>query len=147
MAVRTAAQRKDDVLNLFTNEVDLWIATANAGADVHLIPLSFVWDGDVLVMATPERSITVENLRRAGRVRVAIGPTRDVAMVEGRVAIVSPEDASELAELHARHAGFDARTSDGDYILLILAPESIQTWRTPAELPGRVVMHDGQWLA
>jgi hypothetical protein len=147
LTARTAIQRKKDTLDLLTREVDLWIATANADADVHLIPLSFVWDDDVLTMATPEQSVTVDNLRRSGRTRVAIGPTRDVVIVEGSVRIIRPESAPDLAEIHARHVGFDARSSEDGFVLMILMPETIQAWRTPAELPGRVIMRDGRWLA
>lgn len=146
MEVRDTEQRTMDVLRLFDDEIDAWVASANARGDAHLIPLSFHWTGTEFLMAVPENSITARNLRRAGWVRIAIGPTRDVAIIEGHVAVESPPLDDPLWEVHAAGSGFDARYNDVPYTLLILTPNRIQTWRNPAELEGRHVMQDGAWL-
>ena len=66
-------------------DTDLWVASANATGDAYLVPLSFSWDGEYLTVATPQRSRTARNLRRARWARMALGPTRDVVIVEGPV--------------------------------------------------------------
>jgi hypothetical protein len=125
-------------------EVDCWVASVDADGAAYLIPLSFYWDGARLVIATPGNSRTARNLRRAGRARVALGPTRDVVIVEGTVTEQQPDADPQLADGHARAAGFNARESSG-YIFLCLTPERIQAWRNPAELPDRDIMRGGHW--
>jgi Pyridoxamine 5'-phosphate oxidase len=102
MAVRDLAQRTADVLHKLRTDVDLWVASAGADGEAHLVPLSFYWDGARVIIATPARSITARNLRRTGRARVAIGPTRDVVIVDGTVS-EQPVDADPtLAIAHAQ---------------------------------------------
>jgi hypothetical protein len=146
MEVRSTAQRTQDVLRLFDEEIDTWVASASADGVAHLIPLSFHWTGTQFLMAVPEKSITARNLHRAGWARIAIGPTRDVAIVEGPLELAMPPHDDPLWEEHAVGSGFDAREADTSYTLLILTPERIQAWRTPAELENRHVMRDGCWL-
>lgn len=147
MASRSAQQRTADVLEKLETETDLWVASASAAGDAYVIPLSFYWDGARIILATPVNSRTARNLRRAGVARVALGPTRDVVVIEGSVAAIA-RDAIEptLADAHAAHTGFDARTEPEEYIYLLLSPRAIQAWRSPSELSNRVVMRNGQWL-
>jgi hypothetical protein len=146
-APRSTGQRIQDVLHLFENEPDAWVPSANERGEVHLVPLSFLWTGQVFVMALPERSVTARNLQRAGWGRIAIGPTRDVAIVKGPVELTTPPADDPIWDAHAARCGFDARESEDAYTLLTLYPDEIQSWRTPAELTNRRVMRDGRWLA
>lgn len=147
MEVRSTAQRVRDGLVKLETEVDLWVPSVSDHGDAYLVPLSFGWVDDRIVMATPDRSITARNLVRAGTARVGIGPTRDVMIVEGPIRRVEPATAPEWCDVHARQAGFDARGSDDQMILLVLEPRTIQAWRNPAELANRTIMRDGSWLA
>jgi hypothetical protein len=146
LEVRTTEQRTRDVLALFDNEIDAWVASASADGDAHLIPLSYHWTGSEFLVAVPENSVTARNLLRAGKVRIAIGPTRDVAIVEGDVVVTSPPDDDPLWEIHASGSGFDARDTDVQYALLIITPKKVQTWRNSDELEGRHVMRNGEWI-
>lgn len=147
MTPRSAQQRKGDVLEKLTTEVDGWVASASASGDAYLIPLSLYWDGSHLLIATLAKSRTTRDLRRAGVARIALGPTRDVVIVEGSVAITpATEIEPTVADAHAQHTGFDARKGPEEYVYLIVTPRTIQAWRTAAELVGRVVMCDGRWL-
>jgi hypothetical protein len=80
---RSRAQRRADTLTKLETEVDLWVASADEAGVAYLVPLSFHWDGEALTLATATRSRTGRNLLRAGWARVALGPTRDVVMIEG----------------------------------------------------------------
>jgi len=144
--IRPPEQRLADVRAKLESEVDLWVASANATGDAYLIPLSFYWDGVKLTIATPKRSRTARNVRRAGRMRVALGPTRDVVVLEGPIEEISAHADANLAAAHAKATGFDAREGPDEYVFFRMTPERIQAWRNPAELPERDVMRDGKWL-
>lgn len=78
-------ERKQDTLDRLEKDTDAWVATADAESGTpYMVPLSFLWDGETLLVATPASSPTGRNLRATGRVRIGIGPTRDVVLVEGR---------------------------------------------------------------
>jgi len=83
---RTSRQRKQDTLNRLEHDVDAWVASADpADGTPYLVPLSFLWDGGTLLIATPSASPTSRNLQATGKARLGIGPTRDVVLIEGTV--------------------------------------------------------------
>jgi hypothetical protein len=144
---RSREQRKVDTLAKLQSEVDLWVASADEGGDAYLVPLSYVWDESVLTVATPRASRTARNLGRAGRARVALGPTRDVVIVEGTVEAIPIGTDSRLEDAHAQATGFDPRTLTEEYVYLRITPQTIQAWREANELEGRQLMRNGEWLA
>ncbi|WP_333764017.1 pyridoxamine 5'-phosphate oxidase family protein [Streptomyces sp. IBSBF 2390] len=145
---RSAEQRKKDTLQRLEHDVDAWVATAGPdGGAPYLVPLSFVWDGTVLLIATPAESPTGRNLVATGTARLGIGPTRDVVMIEGTVRAVTPEDLPEEdAEVFAGKTGFDPRRLTTRYLYFTVLPQRVQAWREADELPGRELMRDGRWL-
>ncbi len=147
MPPRSAEQRTDDVRQKLRDAVDCWVVSASGAGDAYLVPLSFYWDGTRLLLATPTNSRTARNLRRAGAVRLALGPTRDVVMIEGSVTFI-PRDLLDdaRATAHAEHTGFDPRQIAEEYVYIAVLPRMIQAWREANELDGRFVMRDGHWL-
>jgi len=141
---RSPAQRRHDARRRLELGTDAWVATADphTGAP-YLVPLSFWWDGTTLLIATPERSPTGRNLLATGRVRLGIGPTRDLVLVEG-VAQVT-EVPPETADAFAAKAGFDPRQLTG-YRYFRIRPQRVQAWREASELAGRDLMRRGRWL-
>jgi len=150
-APRPAAERKRDTLHRLEHDVDLWVATATATADAeggspYLVPLSFHWDGTVLLIATVVDGITGRNLQATGRVRLGIGLTRDVTLIEGTAELLPAEELTdELGDTFAERTGFDPR-QDPDMAFFRIRPRRIQTWREANELQGRLLMRDGEWL-
>jgi hypothetical protein len=72
---RTPQQRKQDTLDRLGQDVDAWVATADpATGTPWLVPLSFLWDGHSLLVATPASSPTGRNLQATGRARSACRP-------------------------------------------------------------------------
>jgi len=143
---RTPEERKRDVVGTLESEVDGWLASASEHGDAYLIPISFYWDGQSLLLATPESSLTVRNLRRAGVARLGIGPTRDVVIIDGAVEFIDAGAIDPaLAERYAEETGWDPRT-DGRNVFFRIVPRTIQAWREANELAGRHVMKDGRWL-
>ena len=145
---RSAAQRKVDTLEKLHQEVDCWVASASASGEAYLIPLSFVWDGTRITLATPRNSRTTRNLERAAWARLALGQTRDVVIVEGSVTVVTCDAIDpDLAKAFAKATGFDPRQlpAEPEYVYLCVAPRRIQAWREANELAGRDLMSDGVW--
>jgi len=135
-----------DTLERLRTDVDLWTASASEDGQAYLVPLSYHWDGSALLLATPRASRTAKNLIRTGWARVALGPTRDVVIVEGPVEAIPIGADPELEDAHALAAGFDPRTLSEEYIYLRITPHEIQAWREANELDGRFVMRAGAWL-
>jgi hypothetical protein len=145
---RSLDQRKRDTLDRLERDVDAWIATADPGSGTpYLVPLSFLWDGSTLLVATPASSPTGRNLKATGKVRLGIGPTRDLVLIEAGVCPVAAEDLPPGAgDAFAAKTGFDPRTLTG-YLYFRVRPLRIQAWREVDELDGRELMRDGSWLA
>lgn len=145
---RTLHQRKQDTLDRLTQDVDAWVATADGeGGTPYMVPLSFLWDGVTLLISTPAASPTSRNLQATGKVRLGIGPTRDVVLIEGSVqAVPAVELSDELGDAFAAKTGFDPRRLSSPYLYFRIQPQRLQAWREADELEGRDLMRDGQWL-
>jgi hypothetical protein len=146
-AARSLAQRKSDTLEKLRGGVDLWVASASEEGNAYLVPLSYYWDGSTLTIATPRGSRTARNLIRTGWGRVALGPTRDVIIIEGPLEVIAIGADAELGDAHARATGFDPRTLTTEYVYLRITPHKIQAWREANEVAGRDLMRHGSWLA
>lgn len=147
MTPRDPATRKHDTLAMWaTPAIDVWVATASADGGAHLVPLSLAWVEERMVIAVAAGSRTARDLAGRGRCRLAVGPTRDVTMVDAvleRTVPVGDDDA--LADAYAGQADWDPRGSEG-YVYLVLRPERVQAWREADEIPGRTLMRDGVWV-
>ncbi|MFE0699305.1 pyridoxamine 5'-phosphate oxidase family protein [Streptomyces sp. NPDC058872] len=147
---RGLAQRLEDTRARLEEDVDLWIASAGPSetSGAHLVPLSFLWDGTALLISTPRASITGRNLLADGRVRAALGPTRDVVLVDGTA---EPVDLADLppgtGEAFKDKTGFDPRELKDSYQYFLIRPHRVQAWREANELQGRTLMRNGAWLA
>ncbi|MFE9768656.1 pyridoxamine 5'-phosphate oxidase family protein [Streptomyces sp. NPDC005808] len=145
---RTPKQRKQDTLNRLEHDEDVWVSTAaEDGASPYLVPLSFLWDGETLLLATPAASPTGRNLRATGKARLGIGPTRDVVMIEGTVRTLEPVELPEgVGDAFAFKTGFDPRRLTSAYLYFSVTPQRVQAWREANEIAGRDLMRDGEWL-
>ena len=144
---RSRAQRRRDTEHRLTYDIDVWVASASADGAPYLVPLSFDWDGEALLVATPTDSPTGRNLAATGAVRLGLGHTRDVSMIEGDVDVLEigalpPEQGDAFAE----RSGFDPRTLTTPYRWFRISPRRIQAWREVDELNDRELMRDGRWL-
>ena len=141
--VRDRARRIEDALTRLAGDADLWLATADAGQP-WLIPLSFHWTGREVLLATIRRSATYRNLSRGGGVRIALGHTRDVVMIDGEVDL--PDDLPDAdAEATAAASGLDPRTDPAAAFVRVV-PRRMLAWRNVAENEDRIIMRDGELL-
>jgi Pyridoxamine 5'-phosphate oxidase len=145
---RAPQQRKQDTLDRLERDVDAWVATADPGTGTPwLVPLSFLWDGATLLIATPASSPTSRNLQATGKVRLGIGPTRDLVLIEGSVQALAVADLPEqVGDGFAAKTGFDPRQLSGPYTYFRIHPRRLQAWREANELEDRELMRDGRWL-
>ena len=67
---------------------------------------------------------------------MALGPTRDVVIVEGTLEAVPTGADPEREDAHARATGFDPRTLSEEYVYLRITPRTIQAWREANDWPG-----------
>ncbi|MEQ4721568.1 pyridoxamine 5'-phosphate oxidase family protein [Nonomuraea sp. B19D2] len=143
---RTPDQRKQDTLDRLEHDVDLWVATAGEGGVPYLVPLSFLWDGATLLIATATASPTARNLLATGRVRLGVGLVRDVVLIEGTAEATPAADIlAEVGDAFAAKAGFDPREEPDPYHYFRITPLRLQAWREANELKGRDLIRDGKW--
>lgn len=145
---RTAEQRKRDTLHRLEHDVDVWVATADqASGEPYQVPLSFLWDGATLLISTAASNPTAVNLQATGRVRLALGLTRDVILIDGTAEPLRVADLStEEGDAFAVKTGFDPRDLTSPYLYFRIRPNQIQAWREVNELKGRELMSEGRWL-
>jgi hypothetical protein len=99
------------------------------------------------LISTPASSPTSRNLLANGKVRVGIGPTRDLILIEGAAVPLEDDDISAaLGDAFAEKTGFDPRELTTPYRYFRIQPLRIQAWREADELVGRDLMRDGDWL-
>ena len=123
------------------------MASASADGAPYLVPLSFDWDGEALLMATPKDSPTGRNLAASRAVRLALGHTRDVSVIDGEVEVLEIDAlAQELSNGFVARTGFDPRAEAAPYRWFRIFPRRIQAWREANELPDRELMRHGRWL-
>lgn len=145
---RSRAQRRRDTEHRLTHDIDTWVASASTDGVPYLVPLSFDWDGEALLVATPTDSPTGRNLAATKAARLGLGHTRDVIMIEGDVELLEMDALpQELGDRFAARAGFDPRVLATSYRWYRISPRRIQAWREVNELPDRELMRDGRWLA
>ena len=144
---RSRAQRRRDTEHRLTHDIDLWVASASADGVAYLVPLSFDWEDDVLLVATPTDSPTGRNIAGTHTVRLGLGHTRDVSMIDGEVEVIEidalPRDRGDR---FSTRTGFDPRQLATPYRWFRIIPRRIQAWREVNELPERELMRDGRWL-
>ena len=144
---RDRASRKADTLAMLaTPAIDVWVATASSGGTPYLVPVSLAWVNERVVIAVDGTSATARNLTTSGKARLAVGPTRDVVMIDAVLQeAVDVTTAVALGEAYVAQADWDPRGSEG-YVFLVLRPDRVQVWREANEIAGRTLMRDGRWL-
>jgi hypothetical protein len=145
--VRSRAERRRDTEHRLAHDVDLWVASASPDGTPYLVPLSFDWDGEAVLVATPTNSPTGSNLATTRTARLGLGETRDVTMIDGEVEVLEiGELAQDLGDRFTARAGFDPRALTTSYRWFRIFPRRIQAWREVDELSERELMRDGRWL-
>ena len=150
---RSGAERKADTLaKLRAPATDVCVASASVSdggsSEPYLVPLSLAWIDERVVLALESDSLTARNIGRHGSARLAIGPTRDVVILDAVLerAVELGDAPPPLAERYADQADWDPRAAGEGYVFLVLRPDRIQAWREANELAGRTLMRAGTWI-
>lgn len=147
VAVRSRAERRRDTEARLAHDADVWVASASPGGTPHLVPLSFEWDGEALLVATPPDSPTGRNLTANPVARLGLGGTRDVSVIDGDVEVI--DDLALAPDRRARYVartGWDPGDEPTPYSWYRITPRRVQAWREVDELAERELMRDGRWL-
>ena len=143
---RSRGERRSDTEHRLAHDVDVWVASASPDGVPHLVPLSFDWDGEAVLVATPADSPTGRNLAATRTVRLGLGLTRDVTMIDGEVEVLEMDALPrEQGDRFAARSGFDPRELETPYRWFRILPRRMQAWREVNELPDRTLMRDGRW--
>jgi len=143
---RDLAQRKADALAKLSTDNDIWVATASRSGEPCLVPLSFAFLDDRVILVTERSHRTARNIAATGVARLALGPTRDVVSLHGAAEVCeSSELSSGDADRYAARTGWDPR-SDDSMAWIVFRPRRVQAWREVNELDGRTIMEGGRWL-
>ena len=145
---RSRSERRRDTEHRLIHDIDVWVATASADGAPYLVPLSFDWDGEALLVATPADSPTGRNLAATRFVRLGLGHTRDVSMIEGEVEVLEIDALPQQAgDRFAARAGFDPRAPRPRRTAGSASPRAAsRPGARSNELPDRELMRDGRWL-
>ncbi|WDT91595.1 pyridoxamine 5'-phosphate oxidase family protein [Streptomyces sp. SCSIO-PteL053] len=145
---RSREQRKQDVLEHLRQSEDAWVATASPDGDPTLVPLSFLWEegAGTLLMATRRTNPTAVNVTPGGAIRVTLGHTRDVVLIEGEARTVEVMDLPPATRdtFAAKLRGW--RPQGPRYVFLRVVPHTLRAWREENELADRDLMLAGTWL-
>ncbi|GAA0616982.1 pyridoxamine 5'-phosphate oxidase family protein [Kribbella sandramycini] len=140
---RPRAIRKRDTLHRLTHDVDAWVATASPDGTPHLMPLSFLWTGTHLFLATAATNPTAQNLTHNPHLQLTLGTLRDVVHITATADPTPPTPTQAAA--FATKAGFDPRPLP-NYPFIRVTPTKIQAWRESNELKHRLLMQNTLWL-
>jgi Pyridoxamine 5'-phosphate oxidase len=144
---RSRAQRRRDTEHRLAHDIDVWVASASADGAPYLVPLSFDWDGEALLVATAADSLTGRNMAATRTVRLGLGLTRDVSMIEGEVEVLEIDALpQQRGDRFAARTGLELRALATPYRWFRITPLRIQAWREVNELPDRELMREGRWL-
>jgi hypothetical protein len=146
--LRSQAQRKADVLAALEKNADIWLATAGASGQPHLIAVSSWWDGRDVVIATTNGSRTARNLEATKRGRLGVGSPSDVVLIDVVLTNQVPVNAAdaELKSGFVAAVGWDPAEEGDDWVFFRLQPLQIQAYRGYGELNGRTIMRHSHWL-
>jgi hypothetical protein len=145
---RSAATRRSDLIDRLENDKDLWMATASLTGEPCLVPLSFLWDGSSIFIATVPSNPTARNIDATGRARAVLGHTRDVGLIDATAQHLTTEDAAErCAERYAEKCGWNPlEATKPSYAFFELTPDRIESWRELNEHDDRLLMSDQTWV-
>ncbi|MCH0541949.1 pyridoxamine 5'-phosphate oxidase family protein [Streptomyces sp. MUM 203J] len=143
---RSREQRKQDVMARLEGDEDVWVATASGAGEPLLAPLSFVWHEGALLMCTRRTNRTARNLTPRGRVRLSLGHTRDVVLLDGDAEAVEGHALDPAAaDAFAGKLNWDPRAGNA-WLYLRVTIRSVRAWREENELADRLLMREGTWL-
>lgn len=146
--LRTTEQRKADVRAALSRNGDAWLASADRSGRPHLIAVATWWTGELMVIATRDRSRTARNLDETRFGRLALGSPDDAIIVDAELvdSVFAAKADPNLGAGFSAAVGWNPADEGPDWKYFRLRPLRIQAYRGYGELEGRDVVLDGKWL-
>jgi hypothetical protein len=106
-----------------------------------------VMQSQLRVLPPPGHSLHgPRNAAASGQMRLALGTSRDVTIIEAAAEVVPCAEAPDpIARCYAARTGWDPQHEDVPHVYLVTTPRTMQAWKSLAEINGRTIMRDGQW--
>ncbi|MFF7677242.1 pyridoxamine 5'-phosphate oxidase family protein [Actinacidiphila glaucinigra] len=144
---RTLRERHAGAMVRLRDDEDVWVATADGEGTPCLVPLSFWWDGLELWLATRRTNPTGRNMEASGRVRLSLGHTRDLVLIDGTARVAEFARLPHgVGDAFAAKAVWDPR-GDGPSYAFLRGPAAMGAGLgTVAEMRDRDLMKEGVWL-
>ena len=149
MATRSTEERKADTsAKLAAVDANVWVASASPSGAVHLVPVSHTWNGTEVVVATEPSSKTVANVKANPKVRLALGDTRDVVMIDADLVMVvpTPDAPAALADGYAARRGGTPGPTAATTSTWYSGLSGSRPGSEAEELAGRTVMRNESWV-
>ena len=145
---RSAQQRRADLIERLETADNIWVATASGDGNVHSVPFSLAWDGNRIMVATPDSTVTARNCAETGRARAHLDSSYDVAVIDGDVETVpflnlTPTEKRSFVE----RVGWDPSNEPQNWVALYVTPTRVQVWSGVEEIAARDIMIDGRWVS
>jgi hypothetical protein len=113
----------------------------------YLVPLSFLWDGTTLLVATPSSSPTSRNLQATGKGPPRHRPDPRSRPHRGNCGCTGGyRDPGRGRRRLRSQDGFDPRQLTTSYLYFRIHPQRLQAWREANELKDRELMRGGHWI-
>lgn len=144
---RSKAQRKAHVQRTLIAEDKLWLATSGDDRTPHVVPLSFVWRDERVVMAVQKDSRSARNLEGSITARAVLGSPHDVIMIDGIVEQKDPREMSMETVTALREASAIDPLRTPGFVCLLLKPFRVQAYWSGSEIAQPTIMRQGAWLA
>lgn len=78
---------------------------------------------------------------------MALGPARDMVMIDAEASVVARQDAGQaIIGSYRERTGWSC-SDGGDWVYVLLKPTRTQVRRDVSEIAGRTIMADRTWLA
>jgi Pyridoxamine 5'-phosphate oxidase len=142
---RTREARRDVVAQRFRSDRDCWLVTAHPDGGPHIVPLSFLVAGSVVVLATGEQRRAVRNVTATPRAAFALGGYGDAIRAHGTCEVHAFDSISPaIRASYVAKAGWDPAVQPARFVALLLHLEEVACSRSPAEDKDRVVWRKGE---
>lgn len=122
-------------------EMNIWLATVREDGRPHLVPMWFVWLGELLYVCTGKHSQKFNNLRDNQNVALALPDTGSVVIVEGEAHAADRATTETLAEYFYNKYEWDFRyDTAADWRLIEVTPHKIMAWGDGFDADGTRVL-------
>jgi PPOX class probable F420-dependent enzyme len=121
------------------SDIIAWLTTVGSDGRPYTVPVWFLWDGSTLLIFSQPHKQKIRNLRKNGRVTLALDDTKqgeDVVIIEGTAELLDDPDISATLPAYVekyvakmQNLGWTPETFAADFSLGIrVTPTKFRSW-------------------